>query len=233
MRGLPFVSVFLPAVLGELALGTSTAHAQVAQAPSVFVHIESSSAVDLERRSADRPSFERVCTAPCDAYLPAQGDYQIGAHQSVYNGHRTGSDVRSSSQFSLEGLRRAELTVEPTSENAFVGGIALVVGGSLTVVASGIYAMAVGFSEASCGVCRPEHDWTGPAVTLSAGLAAIVGGVVMIVLNGRSRVYANGRTIESAFHLAAPGWSRSAEAGVDSRWYAPAAMTAPLLRVAF
>jgi hypothetical protein len=153
-------------------------------AQSVHVHIDSPSPVNLQRKGDDkRHPFYSICTSPCDTDVPADGEYRIGgdgAPDTSPDGSIGSFDVRPSHRFSLpRGLRHDTIVVEPRSQAAFSGGIALTVLGGLALGVAALWAVAAAFGSFDEGT----PSMTGPVVMAAGGGAAVVGGVILIVLN--------------------------------------------------
>src|SRR5579864_5553242 len=139
-----------------LALAQEAPQTDAAPAPlrrAVFVHVDSPRPVNLQLRASDkrRRPFYSICTSPCDTYVPADGAYRIGgdgATDEGSDGNLRSFDVQPSRLFSLpSGAVREVITVEPSSQLAFVAGIALTVIGGVAIGLAGLAALANAFSS--------------------------------------------------------------------------------------
>jgi hypothetical protein len=156
--------------------------AAAAAPATVWVHIEGSQVAQLQRDKSGDGDWVTVCTAPCDRALPAQVGYRI-----------VGDGIRDSSDFELsaQGGERQTLTVDEGSRGGFVlglvgtiaGGIAIGVG--LVVVFIAAVSRAVADDSEKQGDANAE---TAGWVISGAGTAGLVGGIVLLVSNGHTRV---------------------------------------------
>jgi hypothetical protein len=160
------------------------APAAAATAPTVWVHIEGSQVAQLQRDKSGDGDWVTVCTAPCDRALPAQVGYRI-----------VGDGIRDSSDFELSAQagERQTLTVDEGSRGGFVlglvgtiaGGVAIGVG--LLVVAIAALSRAVDGDNGSPTQGDANAETAGWVIS-GAGTAGLVGGIVLLVSNGRTRV---------------------------------------------
>jgi hypothetical protein len=143
---------------------------------TVFVHLDSPSPVSLQHKDEDDDSYRNVCKSPCDAEVVAGGQYRIAAPSS---------DVRTSGDFSLpKEATRDTVTVDPRSNSGFIAGIVLTSAGGVALGVAYFWTVGTAFSALDGG----GANLTGPVMTAVGGVAAIAGGVVMIVFNARTRV---------------------------------------------
>ncbi len=200
--------------------------------------------VNLERKQSNgADTFSNVCRSPCDTYVPADGEYQIEGVEEPRATAGPAPDVRPSDSFSLQQDRgRDAITVDPRSKNAFTAGIVLTSLGGAAIQIAAAWAFIAGFeglpgcilgeesmdaSSSSCG----GGDMSGPILTAVGGVAALVGGIVLIVIHSRTRVSQSGQ---------APGGPESPppptgtwpDESPEARAM-PHPMGAPLLRIAF
>ncbi len=211
-----------PAAAPDVVVETGAAHADAPPtappAPSrgVFVHVESPSAVDLQRKRAVREGeeedepFDTICTSPCDTYVPPEGRYRIGHDPNSQPGGAS-NGIRASSEFSLpRGLDHNTLSVEPATRGGLAGGIVLTSLGGVALDVALIWAWANGFASLNDG---GTADMTGPAVALLGGIGLITGGVTLIVRNVHSRV----SLAQSGSALANP----PGQARIEAPWLHP------------
>jgi hypothetical protein len=105
---------------------------------------------------------KQVCTAPCSADVPAGSAYAVG-----------GLGLRQSRPFLLTGENRTvKVDAQVGTENAFIGGIFLGVGGGLVGLV-GLPLIPVGII-----VDKPAVSIVG-GVMLGAGIAGVVTGIMM------------------------------------------------------
>jgi len=178
----------------------AAAHAPPA---TVWVHIEGSQVAQLQRDTSGDGNWETVCTAPCDKALPAQVGYRI-----------VGDGIRDSSDFELSAQAgaRQTLTVDEGSRGGFVlgivgtvaGGIAIGVGLLVVFIAAVSRAVDDGDSTATQGDVNAE---TAGWVISGAGTAGLVGGIVLLVSNGRTRVAQGSAAAPSAAWLPSSDWA--------------------------
>jgi hypothetical protein len=141
----------------------------------VFVHIDSGAPVVLER--SEESGFVPVCIAPCDRWLPVDGEHRIA-----------GAGVRPSARFSLYG-NFMTASVAPASSARFAAGI------TLSVI--GIAALLVGEIATDVWLYRDAFflsDDDANAVLITAissavaGAGLIIGGLPLAIGNARTRV---------------------------------------------
>jgi hypothetical protein len=137
---------------------------------AVFVHLDSSSPIDLQLHGDDaRQPFTTVCSSPCDTYVPP-GDYRVA-----------GGDARPSSLFSMADGSRTALEVNPRSQTAFVGGILL--------AGAGVAALSVAFLWALPSDDPSADSNSNGALALAiAGAAVGATGLTLLLLNTHTAV---------------------------------------------
>ena len=141
--------------------------------PTVMVHVESPSPVEIQRREGR--SWKTVCGSPCDQPLPSGGQYRI-----------TGDGTKASREFSLVASRngRADLTVRPASSGWFVFGIVgASVGGATALVAAlvGLTASALSADAKTPGNPDGVDGTASSNVATAAWTTAAVGAAVLVV----------------------------------------------------
>jgi hypothetical protein len=183
---------------------TPTSRAEPRKSPDAFlggaivVHIDSPSNVELQRDMGHH-DWQTVCTSPCDAQLPTEGHYRI-----------TGEGSRPSREFMIPPSgRTATLTVTPSSQGWFVGGIVLIsVGAPMMLIGLVIGAVgsAVSTADPDSGTA---HDWARGGWTAALlGAAGLVVGIVGLTSNVHSGVTFGAS--ETAAASPGPPWSRVA-----------------------
>jgi LPXTG-motif cell wall-anchored protein len=176
---------------------------------SVVVHMDADDGVVLERIQPGSGRWILACTAPCDAALPLADEYRIG-----------GRSIRRSRPFVLAGSpgQHIQISVSPASKGAFTGGIALSSVGA-AALGIGLIVLLVGAigtctDEDEFGVCDASTpntglETTGAVITL-AGVGLMVGGIVLLASNARTRetqttAFAPPARLDTAW-LRAPMW---------------------------
>jgi hypothetical protein len=159
--------------------------APAAAAPAmVRVHIEGSQVAQLQRDTSGEGNWVTVCAAPCDRALPAQVGYRI-----------VGEGIRDSGDFELstQAGERQTLTVREGSPRGFVLGIVGTVAGGIAVVAGlmvvFIAALPRVAGEGDSTLTQADiNAETAGWVISGVGTAGLVGGIVLLASNGRTRV---------------------------------------------
>jgi hypothetical protein len=201
--------------------------------PTVFVHVEGDEGVVLDSIAPGSVRWTRVCVAPCDAELPLTQMYRID-----------GENIRRSRPFSLSASpgQHVVISVSPASKSGFAGGVALASVGvaALTV---GLVVLLVG----AVGQCSEEDEFgncygytpnsglesAGGIISL-AGVGLIVGGVILLASNSRTRETQRNSAFERPAHpdtawLRAPTWHDTVRDSVGQ----PKAMGLPLFTQRF
>jgi hypothetical protein len=157
--------------------------APAAQDEKVYVHIEGSDDAQLQRDTGDRRHWDNVCSAPCDQFVSARYTYRIG-----------GPGIRNSGPFGLtapDGSRET-LTVDEASKPSFVLGIVGVSLGSVVMSVGLVVVLLNAAVDATDSAFNSTPDnGNGEAIgwtVAGVGLAALVGGIVLIATNARSGV---------------------------------------------
>jgi hypothetical protein len=205
------------------AIAVSPAPAAGPAAGKVWMHIEGSQVAELQRdTTGDGNNWETVCTAPCDKAVPAQSGYRI-----------VGEGIRDSAAFEVTGTNgeRQTLSVDEGSRSGFVlgivgtaaGGVALGVG--LIVVLVSALARSIDNADGVSSTGAHSSETAGWVIS-GVGTAGLVGGIVLMVSNGRTRVSQGSATASSAASLPANDWAhipaRSDSARVGALPAAPA-----------
>jgi hypothetical protein len=147
---------------------------------NVFVHIDSGGTVQLEQLKDG--TWSVVCTNPCDVSLSKDHDYRI-----------TGGGVRRSKPFRLSGEngQRVLMTVDTASSGGFALGIvAISIGAPVTLIAGLIWLVASACDSVDGSSIRSGCADTArtSGITALVGLAALVGGIVLMTKNGSTKV---------------------------------------------
>lgn len=145
---------------------------------AVFVHLDSSEPVDLQRETGLRyEPFSTVCTSPCDTLVPADGKYRVSS-----------DSIRPSRAFSFAtDARRDDVRVRPASRGAFTAGILLLSTGAAAAGLGTLWLLAQGLGDSD----GSQDDGGGRPIALGVvlgGLAAVVGGTVLTALNAKTKV---------------------------------------------
>jgi hypothetical protein len=175
----------------------------------VWVHVDGADNARIEQdRTGDGNVWEAICTAPCDKALPNAYAYRV-----------TGDGIRDSAPFTLSGAAntRETLNVNEASKGGFVLGIvSTAIGGG--VLAIGLFVVLIAAasksihetdSESTSGDTNAETvGW----IMSAAGAAGIVGGIVLIASNSRTRVSQDGPPAPSTgsgnSDATTPQWAR-------------------------
>jgi len=153
----------------------------VVERGSVLVHMDAEEGVVLESIAPGSGRWALVCAAPCDAQVPLGREYRI-----------SGEGIRPSRPFGIQAPpgQRVTLSVVTGSRAGYSGGLALTSVGSAAVVV-GLFVVlfgALGTCD-SFGNCTPADggvETAGLVITL-AGVAVLVGGIILVASNSRSR----------------------------------------------
>jgi hypothetical protein len=179
-----------PATPAQPAPGPPMPGAPGEPSPTVVVHVNAEPDVRLMAAHAGRTGTP-VCAAPCDVQVPVAGWYYVA-----------GDSVGTSGSFHLKPAPggHVDMEIKTASRAGYVGGIVLLVAGTLGVIIGG--GLALGNIGHNCektdplsGMClaftnpSPALETAG-LVSLAVGAAAVVTGVVLIVKN-----YANGTRV--------------------------------------
>jgi len=126
----------------------------------------------LEAISEQTGGWAAVCVAPCDAPVPLGPEYRVA-----------GPGIRASSTFGLDAAsgQRLALHVSTASKAAYAGGIALAaVGTAALLVGTLVLVFAPGGQQV-------DAEAAAGGATAGAGLAAAIGGLVLVFSNKSSR----------------------------------------------
>lgn len=162
-----------------------------ATGPTVLVHVEGAEDGEVQIEHGDG-EWVTVCTGHCERALPAGRRYRVA-----------GGGMRASRPFQLEGGAgsRINVTVSPASTAWFVTGIVLIPVGGLTMLVGGLVGLvgdAVGDSSAS----------SSGGIAFLVGVAGLVGGIVLVVSNGRSSVTQEVSAAQARLLLQGDAWKR-------------------------
>jgi hypothetical protein len=156
-----------------------------AAAQMVWVHVDGADNAKIEQdRTGDGQTWEPICTAPCDKALPNAYSYRV-----------TGEGIRDSAPFTLSGAANSRETVNVNegSKGGFVLGIvSTAVGGGVLVI--GLFVVLIAAASRSIdstdGVSTSGDTGAETVgwIMSAAGTAGLVGGIVLIVSNARTRV---------------------------------------------
>jgi hypothetical protein len=160
----------------------------------VYVHIGTTDAVVLERYTKRYFDSEYLplCTAPCDEWVPAEGQYRIA-----------GTGVRPSMPFELRGAR-VDLHVAPASSSAYDAGKVVMIVGAVDVgVTGGLLVAGILLSAVIGPFADGPPDSGGPSLganqavvdlAIAAGVGAVLMGVgiPLMALNDRTHVSQSG-----------------------------------------
>lgn len=187
---------------------------------TVEVHIDSPSAVTLEKRSAES-TWAKACDAPCDAKLGVSDEYRL-----------VGTDLNESRPFHIDASKgKVTLNVTPGTSGGRTRGVVTTIG-SGAVLAGGVVVILVGMKhhgDADGELSQPRND----AALLAGGamvFAGIVGGIVgtsWIVNNAHTSVDGDVRKAGSANAARLPVFNTPKQVGM------PALTTVPLLSGSF
>jgi hypothetical protein len=158
---------------------TQAAPSKAAAQPGLVVHVDSPSPVELQYKGeGEDDSWRTVCSSPCDRHLPTEGHFRI-----------VGDGARSSRSFMLpEGNGTVTLSVNPSSQGWFVGGIVLTAVGAPTMLV-GLLIGLVASLATTVDTSGTAQDWaTGGWTTFGLGLAGLVVGIIAIVGNAHTGV---------------------------------------------
>jgi hypothetical protein len=150
---------------------------------TVMVHINSSSAVTLQRRSSATAAWETACTSPCDTRVPVGDEYQVAATSGA-----------PSKIFRLDTSRgNVTLDVSPGDPSKKQTGMYVTIGGGVLALA-GIITMIAGAkpsntfpADGTTGLSNTNVLWIGGAL-LFAGIATGIYGGSMWVNGGNTSV---------------------------------------------
>jgi hypothetical protein len=180
-----------------------------AEAQMVWVHVDGADNARLEQdRTGDGHVWEAICTAPCDKALPNAYAYRV-----------TGDGIRDSAPFTLSGAAntRETLNVNEGSKGGFVLGIvSTAIGGGVLVI--GLFVVLIAAASRSIdttdgvSTSSDSNAETVGWIMSAAGGAGIVGGILLIVSNARTRVSQDGPPAPSTgsgnSDATTPQWAR-------------------------
>jgi hypothetical protein len=144
---------------------------------TVIVHINSSKSVTLEKRADAHSPWEHVCNSPCDVATPTGAQYHI-----------VGTDLNGSRPFLIDASLgdRITLDVTPGIHNKAVtggwilaGGIALTVGGLVTLFAGSKSGYVLGDNGTSPSTSNTDFIFTGSLLITAGVILGFTGGAFM------------------------------------------------------
>lgn len=168
---------------------------------AVSVHMTGSENAVLQTERAG--AWTAVCTSPCDHPLPLDAVYRID-----------GSGVRTSGAFRLQGKAgdRVTLDVNAGSSGGFTGGVTMAVLGGLTATVGfwGLYVVAIanspGYDYSTDSYNYRSHNLSYAPWAITLGVGAVVGtvGLVMAVVNQKTKIDQSTTAAKSASSIAEP-----------------------------
>lgn len=176
-------SLVLATLVSTLVLA-QTASAQsrrprLAGAGEVYVLIEGPKTATLE--AADGDSFRTVCKAPCDLPFATGKTYRIA-----------GDDVHPSEPFELHGDSGSTVVLQVDDSKHHTGSL-VTQGGVIVTLVGGLMVVGGVFgscAESNLGDACDTYRWltVSGVVLAAAGVATIVGGIVLMAQGSRSNV---------------------------------------------
>jgi hypothetical protein len=233
-RAAPTVGPLAPPVSGGFAPPPRRPRFEGGNRGSAVVHLDADPGVVLESISPGSGRWALVCAAPCDAAVPLGRQYRIA-----------GEGIRPSRAFGIEAAPggHAEISVSAATKGGFQGGIALssVGAGAIIVGLTVVFVGALGAcGDGDFGTCDGPANGgleTAGAIISLAGVALLVGGIILTVSNARTKATQTVGDIvppapsrpETAW-LRAPIWHDSVR---DSSTGQPKSTGVPLLSYSF
>jgi Caspase domain len=186
-----------------------------------IVHVEGDERVVLER-SEGNGAWTKACSAPCDQELPLSSMYRVG-----------GSGVRLSAPFQLAAQpgQRIVVHVNAASKLRYVSGYVLGAAGINTMLVGALIILnhTVGAAADGAEVSGPSK--TAGQITVGAGAAALLGGILLVTGNASSNLEQSPRIPsprEDAW-LRSPTWHEAPAAASPST----RALSVPLVHLTF
>lgn len=146
---------------------------------AVTVHIDTTRAeVRLQGRPGDDFEWTRMCDAPCDARVPLAWEYRI-----------VGDGLRASQAFLLDGRAgdRIVLTLDPSTNAGYVGGILVTVAGGIVIFVGAII-LVTGLLVALLAVDNAGEFVAGGALVVGVGITISYFGSKLTTSNGHTGV---------------------------------------------
>lgn len=166
---------------------------QTAGAGQALVHIETDKPLQVEAHGVGR-EWRFACEAPCDIALDLDKSYRI-----------VGDGVRASPTFRIAAAPggRVVLDVATASKAGLVGGIVLASLGGPVMLVGGI---VVAMSSITGSANANRTGW----IVFGVGAGSLVGGIILIVANGRTHVVqSNGNMLARRDGARADGFVRT------------------------
>lgn len=191
----------LPGAEAASASSSPAAATSVAPPGKVVVHLEGSTAVNLDYRASESAAWEYVCTAPCDVPVTLGGQYRV-----------MGDGLRPSDAFVLDSSRARKggpvvLDVRPGEQKKYVAGLGILGGGMALVLTGAAVGAAAYLDETS----RPPADgqtYTGYQEAMGAATALVVAGAIGTIVGGSFVLRHESTSVDGA--VLAPNASRAA-----------------------
>jgi hypothetical protein len=167
--------------IDHLDRGNTAASPGPAAAPryEVVLHVEAPPGVVVQQDVTNDDGWQTVCEAPCDKALSTAFNYRV-----------TGGGIKSSSDFTLNSsLTHENLVVDGASTTAFVLGVVAMAGGVVIAYVGLIVTYAGELSGAfDSGNTSTQGTVSGGLTMMGVGALAAVTGLVVAVVNGKTKV---------------------------------------------
>ena len=192
--------------------------------PTVRVHVEAPNA-SLE--VADGQNWVTVCEAPCDSELPLMTTYRLVSPDSTSASFRIGAKPGD----------RVALLAKPAAGARAAGGVTLIVVGGVSVV-SGVFVVVrsnLGNIDVLSRTGRAEDHHYGGEVIAGLGVAAVVGGIVLVATSHPAAVdqHAPASTREGSQARTSPDRAPTWRALSEMERRAPRVTTVPIVSGTF
>jgi hypothetical protein len=167
-----------------------------AAASQVLLHVEAPVGVVVQQDVTNSDNWQTVCTAPCDKLLSTAFAYRV-----------SGAGIRASSDFTLGPPGSSErLVIDPASKGAYVLGVlGMGVGAVLAYVGLIVAALSTGDDDGGNG---SGGSASGGLIMMGVGAVAAVGGLVLALTNGKTRVTTYPGLGANAGSLRPPLWTK-------------------------
>ncbi|MGH7440724.1 MAG: hypothetical protein ACRENE_33950 [Polyangiaceae bacterium] len=180
---------------------------------TVTVHVEAPDDVEIQQDTTGNDDWQTVCTTPCDKPLSTAFRYRV-----------TGGGFKTSASFVVSSSSpRETLVVHGASKAAFILSI-ITMGGGAVLAYVGLIVWDAGQVLGSFGSTSDSQNTTATGLTmLGVGTVAAVGGLVVALSNGRTRVTQDTGPAQSNL-LRSPSWAdmpRAGATGITARLLPP------------